>query len=156
MGERFEAVLRPTGRTATYIEIPLDPRVAFGSGRARVRGTVNGAPYRTTLAKRGGGWYMVVNRAVREAAGAKAGDEVIVEMERDDEPRTVDIPDELRRALDRDPDVAGRFDALSYSHQKEFVDWIREAKGSETRERRIAKTVAKIRAGETGRSATRA
>lgn len=147
MPERFEAELRPTGRTATYIDIPFDAKARFGSGRSRVRGTINDQPFRSTLAKRGAGWYMVVNRETRAGARASAGETVTVEMERDDEPRVVEMPDDLREALLARPGAAGRFDSLSYSHQKEYVDWVNEAKRAETRKRRIAKTVELVSAG---------
>ena len=143
--KRFRAVLKPTGRTATYIEVPFDPRDVFGSGRPPVRGTVNGSPFRSTLARRGGAWYMVVNRAVREGARAEAGQRVVVEMERDDEPRDVVVPDDLRAALAKDETSRAYFDELPYSHRKEYVDWIVGAKRDETRRRRIEKTAAMLR-----------
>jgi Bacteriocin-protection, YdeI or OmpD-Associated/Domain of unknown function (DUF1905) len=149
--KRFRAVLRPTGRTATYVEVPFDPREVFGTGRPPVRGTVNGFPFRTTLARRGGEWYMVVNRAVREGARAEAGQRVVVEMERDDEPRDVPVPDDLRAALAGDDTARSYFEELPYSHRKEYVDWITEAKRAETRARRIAKAVGLLREGRKAR-----
>lgn len=50
-------------------------------------------------------------------------------------------PDDLRKALDRHAGLTASWDAMSYSHRKEYVSWIEEAKKPETRERRIAKTV---------------
>lgn len=149
--KRFRAVLQLTGRTATYIEIPFDPREVFGSGRPPVRGTVNGFPFRSTLGRRGGQWYMVVNRAVREGARAEAGQRVLVEMERDDEPRDVAVPDDLRAALAADDTARTHFDDLPYSHRKEYVDWIASAKRDETRRRRIEKAAAMLREGRTAR-----
>ena len=149
--KRFRAVLKPTGRTATFIEIPFDPREFFGSGRPPVRGTVNGFPFRSTLARRGGGWYMVVNRAVREGAGAEAGQRVVIEMDRDDEPRDVVLPDDFEAALARDPKARAAYDELAYSHRKEYVDWITEAKRAETRTRRIEKAIGMLREGRKAR-----
>ncbi len=130
--KRFRAVLKPTGRTATYIEIPFDPREVFGSGRPPVRGTVNGFPFRTTLAQRGGEWYMLVNREVREGAGAEAGERVVVEMDRDDEPLGVVMPDGFHAALAADSKARAYFDELAYSHREQYVDWITDAKRQET------------------------
>jgi uncharacterized protein YdeI (YjbR/CyaY-like superfamily) len=51
------------------------------------------------------------------------------------------IPADLRAALARAPSVAARFSSLSPSHRREYVDWIAEAKRTETREARIDKTL---------------
>ena len=94
---------------------------------------------------------MVVNRAVREGAGAKAGQPVTVEMDLDDEPRDVALPDDLGAALDRDPKARASYDQLAYSHRKEYVDWITEAKREDTRRRRVEKAVAMLREGRKAR-----
>jgi uncharacterized protein YdeI (YjbR/CyaY-like superfamily) len=77
-----------------------------------------------------------------------AGDRVRVTMELDTEPRTVALPDDLRAALDREPGAAEAFLTLSYTHQREHVEWIEEAKRDETRRRRVAATVERVRAGK--------
>jgi uncharacterized protein YdeI (YjbR/CyaY-like superfamily) len=94
----------------------------------------------------GGEYYLPVKRENREAAGVEAGDEVEVELAPDTEPRTVEVPDDLRRALEAEPDAAARFDAMAYTHRREYVEWVTEAKRPETRERRIAAALERIRA----------
>ena len=37
---------------------------------------------------------------------------------------------------------------MSYTHRKEYADWIEEAKRPETRKRRVAKAVELIREGK--------
>lgn len=153
----FEARLEPHSRTATYITVPLAVSGALG-GKARipVRGTVNGAPFRSSITPTGNGgpFYMVVNRDVRGRAGVMPGEIVRVTMERDDEPRSVVPPEDLVAAWD---DAAARaYDALAYSHRKEYVEWIGEAKREETRRRRIEKAAAMLREGRTLRSSRRA
>ncbi len=144
---RFRAELRLEGKTATYVVVPLDVPAVFGRARPPVRGTVNGAPFRSTITKYGGDdYYLVVNRQVREAAGAAAGDTVDVEVELDTKPRTVRVPKDLAAALDDEARAA--FDRMSYTHRKEYVNWITEAKREETRRRRIAKAVGMIRQGK--------
>ena len=149
--QRFDARLELVGKTATRVEIPFDVRAAFGHGRPPVRGTVNGFPFRSTLAKYGGAYYLVVNRHVRKGAGAEAGDTVAMELELDDEPREVDVPDDLRSALAGDAQARATFEAHSYTHRREYVDWITEAKREETRLRRVGKAVAMLREGRTHR-----
>jgi hypothetical protein len=126
------------GGVPSYIELPFDPKHAFGKTRAPVRGTINGAPYRSTVAVYGGHHYLVIRREMREAAGlAKHGDLVRVEIELDDEVRTVEPPPDLRRALSGNPLANTGWKALSYTHQKEWVLAIEGAKKPETRTRRV-------------------
>ncbi len=80
-----------------------------------------------------------------------AGDTVDVTIELDEEPRVVEVPDDLAVALAADADATAAFDRLSYSHRREYVEWIDEAKRAETRARRISATVERLRAGRTAR-----
>jgi hypothetical protein len=151
MSERFRTTIEVEGRTATFFEVPLDVRAVFGRARAPVRVTIGGHTYRSTIAVYGGRYFLPLNRVNRVAAGVAAGETVIVEIEADDELRTVDVPDDLGRALAGDPNANAAFGELSYSHRKEFVDWIAEAKRKDTRGRRIEKTLERLRAGKTQR-----
>jgi uncharacterized protein YdeI (YjbR/CyaY-like superfamily) len=78
-----------------------------------------------------------VTKAVRESIGKSVGDRVHIVLERDREPREVEPPADLTEALDADPEARAFFDALSYTHRREYVEWIVEAKRPETRERRV-------------------
>jgi uncharacterized protein YdeI (YjbR/CyaY-like superfamily) len=51
----------------------------------------------------------------------------------------------------RGVDVTTReaFDALSYTHRKEFARWVEEAKREETRDRRVAEALEMLREGRT-------
>ena len=147
----FEAVLeRPdaTG-TWTFLRVPFDVQQAFGSrARVAVRGTVNGVAIRSSLMPQGDGThFLVVNKAIRDQAGAEAGAVVSVTLEQDHEPRTVDTPPDLTSALAEAGVAPSAFDGMSYSHQKEYVDWIESAKRPETRDRRILKAVSMIGEG---------
>lgn len=129
----------------THLPIPFSAEKVFGAkGRVAVRGAINGVPYRSSILPRGDGThYMAVNQTLRAAAKAGVGDLVKVVMEPDTTPRTVAIPPWLSKALK----AAGRdkaFAALSYSHRKELVDWLTQAKKPETRARRIEKCVAML------------
>jgi hypothetical protein len=144
--QRFEATLEQHG-SGTVVVVPFDLKEAFGSGRPPVRATVNGYSFRTTLFTMSGRALLGLNREVREAAGVEAGQEVSVELERDDEPRAVEVPRDLASALEADPAVRETFDGLSYTHRKEYVRWIEDAKRDETRTRRVAKAVEMLREG---------
>jgi hypothetical protein len=144
--ERFEGMVEAADRGGHLVEIPLDVPELFGAKRAPVRGTVNGAPFRSRVAVYGGRYLLGLNRELREAAGVGGpGDTVTVELELDDEPRTVEVPDDLRAALDDELRVL--FESLSYTHRREYVRWIEEAKREETRRRRVVRAVELLRAG---------
>ena len=89
-----------------------------------------------------------VSAEIREQAGVAAGDELDVHLEVDSEPRTLALPDDFRSALDREPEARRFFDGLSYSNQRRLVIPIEEAKAAETRQRRIERTVEKLRQGQ--------
>ena len=129
------------------IEIPFDVRAAFGRARAPVRATVDGFTFRTTVAAYGGRFYLGLNREVRQSAGVDAGDRVTVELELDDEPRVVEVPDDFRAELDADGDLRASFERLSYTHRREYVRWIEEARREETRRRRVERALELLREG---------
>jgi hypothetical protein len=150
---RFDTVLqRPEGEaTATFIEIPVDVRAVFGRARPPVTVTMNGYTYRSTVAMYGEGFFLPVNKINRTGAGVDAGDRVTVELASDDEARTVEPPEDLAEALRADPDANERFEGLAYTHRLEYVRWVTEAKKAETRQRRIAETISRLRDGLTPR-----
>ena len=86
-----------------------------------------------------------VSADIRAAAGIAAGDSITVELERDDAPRTVDVPAELADALRGDPAASVRFAALSYSNQRRHVLSITGARTTETRTRRIQRVLDELR-----------
>jgi Bacteriocin-protection, YdeI or OmpD-Associated/Domain of unknown function (DUF1905) len=142
--QRFETQLERRGEGAVVV-VPFDVRAEYGQARPPVRGTVNGHPFRTTVAVYGGTFYLGFRREVREAAGIDFGDTVSIELERDDEPRDVVVPDDLAAALASDPDAQAAWDKLSYTHRREHVDAIEEAKREETRRRRVEGALALLR-----------
>jgi hypothetical protein len=144
---RFRGVIEAAGSGGATVPLPFDPKEVFGKARAPVRGAVNRAPFRSTVAIYGGVAYLGITKALREEAGADIGDEVDVEIELDDAPRDVDVPPELAAVLERDAEAARAFEKLSYTHRKEYARWIAEAKRAETKQRRIAKVAEMLRKG---------
>jgi Bacteriocin-protection, YdeI or OmpD-Associated/Domain of unknown function (DUF1905) len=144
--ERFDADLQSFGNGAA-VEVPLDVPAIFGAKRVRVVCTVNGVAFRTTVATYGGRYYIGFNREVRERAGVAIGDRLSVALERDESPREVDVPAELEGVLSRDSRLRDAFEALSYTHRKEYAVWVAEAKRPETRRRRAARAADMLRDG---------
>jgi bifunctional DNA-binding transcriptional regulator/antitoxin component of YhaV-PrlF toxin-antitoxin module len=148
--QRFTAVLQESGRGGgRWLEVPIDPKQVFGESRPPVAGTLNGTPFRGRLAVYGGKTYLGLNKEIRDAAGIEVGDAVDVVLDRDEGPREVEIPSELRRAFERDAAARAAFYKLAFTHRKEYARWIAEAKREETRERRVAKALEMLKEGET-------
>jgi hypothetical protein len=146
---RFKTTVELTGRTATFIKVPLDiPALFDGAKKPPVRVTINGHTYRSTIAVYGGEYFLPLNRKARAASGVEAGDTVTVEIERDVVKRVVRVPADLKKALASDSQAEDNYKSLSYSHKKEYVDWIEDAKRAETRDRRINKAIEMLRAGK--------
>lgn len=149
---KFRATVERGGKTATGIEVPEDVVAELGSGnRPPVTVTIGGHTYRTTVARMGGRFLVPLSAENRTAAGVAAGDEVDVDIEPDTGPREVEVPADLAEALARDDAARSAFDGLSYTHRKEWVRWVEEAKKAETRATRLAKTVESLRAGQRAR-----
>ena len=146
---RFRAVIELGGKTATGFEVPAEVVAALGTGkRPPVRVTIGGYTYRSTVAVMGGRYLVPLAAEHRAGAGVAAGDEVDVELEPDDAPREVEVPDDLAAALARDPAARAAFDKLSYSNRRRIVLAVEGAKAAETRQRRIDKAVADLREGK--------
>ena len=128
---------------------PFDVPSVFGTkARVPVRGTINGAAFRSSLCNMGDGYFMVVNKELRAAAQCKAGDTVDIVLERDREERVVETPDEIKKALSTNKTAQTTWESLSFTHKKEWVRAITEAKKEETRRARIEKLVAAMKAGK--------
>ena len=144
---QFRGTVKRDGKTATGIRVPEEIVAALGSGnRPRVRVTLRGYSYQTTVGRMRGEFVFPVSAAVREQAGVVAGDVLEVGIELDTAPRELEIPAELAAALDRDPSALEAFERLSYSNRKRHVLAVEGAKTEQTRQRRLAKILAELRA----------
>ncbi|MBM3331767.1 DUF1905 domain-containing protein [candidate division WOR-3 bacterium] len=142
--KNFRARIAPMGDARwSCIRIPFDVESAFGSkARVAVKGTVNGFAFRSSIFPDGSGsHFMMLNKAIREGAKVDTGDTVAVAMEPDTKARTIAVPKDLKAALALLPTLHSLFSNLSYSHKREYVDWISEAKRPETRQARIRKAL---------------
>ena len=127
---------------ATGIAIPPEVIESLNAGkRPKIVVAVAGLSYRSTVAVMGGQYMVGVTQEQRARTGLKAGDPIEVTIELDTAPRTVEAPADLLAALDA-AGVRGAWDKLAYSHQKEHVRAIEEAKAPDTRQRRVEKAVA--------------
>ena len=127
---------------ATGIEIPAAIVEGLNAGkRPKVTVTINGSTLRSTVAVMGGRYVVGVNAEQRARSGTKAGDQIEVTLELDTAPREVEAPPDLLAALQA-AGVREAWERLSFTHRKEHVRAIEDAKAPETRLRRIEKAVA--------------
>ncbi len=126
---------------ATGITIPFDVAEVFGAKRVPVKAVVNESEYRGTIVRMGGRYMLGIPKVFREAAGIKAGDNIVVTLERDMDERTVAVPEDLAKQLRENTALNDAWDKLSFTLRKETVRALEEAKKPETRARRLAKTL---------------
>ena len=131
--------------SSCFIPVTFDPRAVFGKVRAPVKVTLNGYTFRSTIASMGNGPCLPLRRSNREAAGLEGGETLDVTLELDLEKREVTPPADLTRALEAAPPAWTRFRALSYTHQREHVEAVEQAKKPETRIKRIAAIVGQLK-----------
>jgi len=145
----FSANIESGGGGGAYVTVPFDVERVFGKKRVPVNATIDGAPYRGSLVRMGGECHVLgVLKEIRERIGKQVGDVVEVAVEEDTAPRVVDVPGDLAAALRQEPVAAREFEAFSFSHQREYVDWIAAAKKPTTRERRIRQAIEMLSRGE--------
>jgi len=147
----FTATIQNAGGGGAFVEVPFDVEEAFGSKKPKVKAMIEGVPYRGLLVRMGGPSHMlIILKGIREQIGKTFGDEVTVTVEPDTEPRLIEIPKDLMKELKKDKEAKIFFDKLSYTHQKEYVRWVEEAKKEETRQNRIVKTIEMLKKGKKG------
>jgi hypothetical protein len=138
---RFETTMTLVGNN-TGIEVPPEVIEALGAGKKPpVKVTVNGYEYRNTVAVMGGKYMISFSSDKRAATGIQGGDPIVVDLELDTAPRTVEVPHDLLAALDAAPGAREAWERLAPSHKKAHVTAVESAKAPETRQRRIAKAV---------------
>lgn len=146
---QFRATILQSGKTATGIEVPANVVEALNAGKhPKVRVTINGYSYPSSIASMGGVFMISVSAEVRANAGVKAGDTLDVEVVLDTAPREVVLPTDFADLLRQDSDALKFFEGLSYSNKRRIVLPIEDAKTPETRQRRIEKAISNLRAGK--------
>lgn len=144
----FTATLKQVeGMNAGYLEFPFDVEKLFGTrGQVKIKALFDGsAEYRGSLANMGMGCHILpMTKEIREKIDKTFGDVVSVELVRDTEAREVIIPEDVQMALTKEPEALAFFEKLAYTHRKEYIRWITNAKREETRKKRIGIFIEKI------------
>lgn len=138
--QRFRALLQPDGTNLRWVtaRVPFQPAVVWKTRRGmRVKGTINGFAFRTSLfGSAAKGYVVLVNKAMQKGAGAGLGEMAEFSLEPDVEEREAVVPAELAKLLKQDRALAKWFAALSYSYRKDICNTINEPKSAEARTRR--------------------
>ncbi|MBW8334665.1 MAG: YdeI/OmpD-associated family protein [Prolixibacteraceae bacterium] len=140
-------VIRHGGMNAGYVEFPFSVEEVFGTrGMVKVKALFDGkAEYRGIMSNMGTGCHiLILTQEVRRKLGKSFGDSVLVELEHDLEKREVTIHEDVQNLLNEYPEAQTFFEKLSYTHRKEYINWITSAKREETRTKRMVEFIEKL------------
>lgn len=150
----FTAVIQQNGEmNVAFVEFPFSTEELFSKkGQIRIKATFDSkVEYRGSLVKMKSDCHILgLTQEVRKQLGKSFGDEVSVSLIEDKAERTVEIADDIASVFNENPDAKALFDKMSYTHRKEYIRWIEEAKKPETREKRKVKMIEMILVGKKG------
>jgi hypothetical protein len=144
-------IIQVEGMNAAYIEFPFNVEELFGTrGQVKVKALFDGkVEYRGSLANMGRNCHTLgLTKEIREKLQKNFGDNILVELERDLEVREITVPEDVQTALNEYPEALAFFEKLSYTHRKEYINWITSAKKEETKINRIGLFIEKLLAGK--------
>jgi hypothetical protein len=160
---RFKAkLLRPAMQPAradqrrednhwSFLVLPLSVSARLPSrGVIAIEGTMNGFPFKATLQPDGHkSHWLKVAQALRERAGAEAGDVLTLEIAPATKAPEPDVPADLRKALAAaDPKARVLWSDITPIARTDWIHWISSAKQEETRARRIRNACSMLAAGK--------
>jgi len=138
--QRFNAVLEKGDRALgwTIARVPFDPAKVWKKRlRLRVKGKVNGFPFRTSLFSiTTGGYFLLVNQRMQKGGDVRLGEMAEFVLEPDMEPRPAELPDELAVLLDEEPGLREWYDELTEYTRRMICGLVSEPKTEEARLRR--------------------
>lgn len=150
----FEGVIQQSGTiNAAFVEFPFSVEELFGKkGQVKIKAIFDGkVEYRGSLAKMKSDCHILgLTQEIRKNLGKSFGDSVSVKLWQDLEERFIEIPDDIQVVFNENLNAKELFEAMSYTHKKEYIRWITEAKKPETRENRKVKMIEIILAGKKG------
>lgn len=150
----FKAIIQKNGElNAAFVEFPFSVEELFGKkGQIKIRAVFDTAvEYRGSLVKMKSNYHLLgLTQEIRKQLGKTFGDEVMVSLIEDKEERIVEIAEDISIVFNENPEAKDLFNKMSYTHKKEYIRWIEEAKKSETRETRKTKMIQMILDGKKG------
>lgn len=145
--EKFYAEIKKVeDKDASYIEIPFDVEKVYGAKRVKVNATFDGTTYRGSVVRMGTPCYIIgVTKDIRKKINKTFGDEVLVTLEKDEEERIVEVPEDFMGEIEKDKSILEYWSSLSFTAKKKYVTFITSAKKEDTRRRRIDNSISKLR-----------
>jgi c-di-GMP-binding flagellar brake protein YcgR len=144
--KEFEAELKKApDYDAAYINLPFDPVGEYGTrNKIKVKTTIDGEPYRGTIMDMGLVPSLIVIQSIRKKINKNPGDKVHITIEEDKDERIVEIPDDLAALFHNNTNAKEFFSTLSFTNQKEYVNWILSARREQTRKDHLLITIDKL------------
>lgn len=150
----FTAIIKQNEEmNAAFVEFPFSTEELFNKkGMIKVKAIFDHKiEYRGSLAKMKSDCHILgITQEIRKKLGKTFGDEIIVSLIEDKEKRIVEIANDITLVFNDNPEAKLLFDKMSYTHKKEYIRWIEEAKKPETRENRKIKMIQMILNGKKG------
>lgn len=143
---KFEAVIRKVpDKDAAFIEIPFDVEKEFGAKRVKVKVKFDDIDYRGSIVRMGQECYMIgITKEIRSQMGKGPGDSIFVQVEKDEEIREIELPEDFKNELYQNEEALKFYNSLSYSTKRKYFQWITSAKKEETRRKRITDAILKL------------
>ncbi len=138
---------------AAFVNFPFDTIELFGKkGQVKVKVLFDDkVEYRGSLTKMKSDCHLLgLTQEIRKELGKTFGDIINVKLWEDKEERIVIIPDDVQQLLNQNEKAKELYEKMSYTHKKEYIRWIEEAKKEETRKRRKIKMIEMLLEGKKG------
>ena len=135
----------------TFLILPKNASAKLPSRSVTtIEGTINGVPFQAALEPDGQkSHWLRVDRKLREAAGAEAGDVVRLEIAPAAKEPEPEVPPDLRKALEAAaPKTRKLWSEITTNARRDWIHWITSAKQAETRARRIKNACSMLAAGK--------
>ena len=145
---RFEAELAKIN-SWTILRLPNSASAQLPSrGMTMVEGTINGLPFKAPLEPDGMGshWFRVDDSKLK-GLRADAGDTVTLEIEPAKEWTEPELPEDLKSALEADPQTYALWMDCTTKARWDWLRWISGTAQQETRQRRIEVAFSKLNSG---------
>ena len=145
---KFKATIQAGEGGGAFVFFPFDVEREFRTkGRIPVKATFDGVEDSGSLIRYGFPQHLLgVPKAIREQIGKKPGDSMEVVLWKDEEPRTIVVPETFKKLLEQE-NLMPAFESLSYTHRKEYCRWISEARREATKQSRLEKAIDMLRKG---------